>query len=318
MPRSTFSDVFKDPTWYMAVCLQFMGLCLLPLTCARLGQLVRQRSLWTPRQWMALPWVCTALFICTGRFLGAKGLWIWPMPNLGNILYDFGVGPLLLRDIAVLKLPLVAPVHIGGWWWLITFLSLLSVSVALVDLSPRPPWRAQNAGSASWLFLVLWSALVLITPYHLLSRSLFDRYLLPALPPLAVLCVQKLGPRPPSPAWIAVTLFLVFSLAGLQDYMAWNRARWQGIGYLRTELKAQPEQIDGGYEFNGLFTREESQRRTGSTSFYDQGPFGMWVLDDKYAVSFQPRPGCVERARVPYFSWLGLRTRYILVLERAR
>jgi hypothetical protein len=75
--------------------------------------------------------------------------------------------------------------------------------------------------------------------------------------------------------------------------------------------------IDGGIEFNGRYTLDEFQRRTGTRSFNEQGRYGFWVVEDTYSISTRPRPGRRELKRLPYFSWLGMKQRSLLILEHA-
>jgi len=322
-PPFTVGGCIKDALWLIGVCLEYLGLFTLPLACGRFIQLLYRRRLWTPRQWMAFPWVCLGILFLTGGFEGAKAFWIWPMPHLKNILYDLGTGPRILRNPDLVQSPLWDAPSAGAWWWLITALCVGAAALMLVEVIPslrRVTAGGYDAGWMQRLFLAIWAGCVLLFPYHILIYFSFDRYLLPALPPLVILAALALDAAPGAgarmTAWVLAALCLMFSLACVQDYLAWNRARWQGIAYLRTEKQAAPEQIDGGYEFNGLFTSEESMRRSGATSYFDQGPFGFWVIDDAYAVGFQPRRGFIAIAKIPYFSWLGMTTREILVLER--
>jgi len=335
VPRPSLFDAFKGMRWYTSVGLIYIGMFMFPLTCGKLFQLVRRKDSWTRSQWTVLPWFCILILFGTVRFQGTGFLWVRSMPMLPNVLYDLGTGPLTLRDTLLMKLPGGNPVTIGNWWWIVTLLCIGSAAIVCTEVFPpliKRLFGRHNVGSkesegerdeyefAQGLFLFLWGFSVIAAPYHFLVTSPFDRYLLPALPPFAILCARGLqsdglrGAR--VTAWTACALVLLFSLACVQDYMSWNRARWQGIDYLQTELKVPPTRIDGGFEFNGMYTSDEFRKRTGATSFYEWGPLGFWVLDDTYSISFQPRPGCRELTRIRYFSWLGMKTRYVLVLER--
>ena len=97
--------------------------------------------------------------------------------------------------------------------------------------------------------------------------------------------------------------------------MAWNRARWEDIRYLRHDLNVPDWQIDGGLQYNVLFTRETHWRLYGYRP-YDGGAKGWWIVDDTYALSFHPRPGMRVMRRIPYYSWLGMEERAMLVLTR--
>ena len=98
--------------------------------------------------------------------------------------------------------------------------------------------------------------------------------------------------------------------------MAFSRARWACVDHLHDVMGAEPRSIDGGYEYNGAYVADLYVAETGLPyEEWAQRP-GWWVLDNTYAVSILPRDGYVERHREGYFSWLGMTTRHVMVLER--
>lgn len=310
----------------------YLGLFLLPVTAGRVAELLRDRGGWTSRQWAAFPWVNLLLFFAIGSLRPNGVFWLRPMPLLGNILYNFGTGPLTLRDTYLLGME--QPVTLGsGWWWAVTVICLLSASVAAVDVLPRlakglirragepGPHRADTADTLPMeLFLCLWGFLTLAAPYFLVMGGAFDRYLISMAPPLTVLVASRISspPRKGVVAVVAAACLLVYlpSLASVQNYMAWNRARWQGLDYLREKVQAHPFDIDGGWEFNGTYCRDELLRRVGSQYVHYRGPKDFYILGDTYAVSFNPRPASSVIASFPYYSWLGMEERRILVLKK--
>ncbi|MBK7463773.1 MAG: hypothetical protein IPJ50_14310 [Betaproteobacteria bacterium] len=93
---------------------------------------------------------------------------------------------------------------------------------------------------------------------------IFDRYLLPLVPISILLLLSfnfeenvfeknSLGYF----ALFLVVFYSVFSVFSTRDYLEWNRVRWIALNDLLTVDKVRPNQIDGGYEFNGLFLRCE-------------------------------------------------------------
>lgn len=291
----------------------------------------------SPLLWPLAAWQCRARKgLRLGGVLGllAVGLVVWvvagarALPSLPNVLYDLGAGPLTFRDFLIHQNWSANPVSMGSAWWLVTALAmatLLLLMAALVPVAVRALARGVQGDAnesrseiAQDLFLLAWTGIVLLTPYYLLSYNMFDRYLLPAIPPLAILAVAhtRWTHRSSAIASASCLAVLVFSVACLQNYMAWNHARWQGIEYLRADLAHPPAVIDGGYEFNGVHTSAAFRRPERRGGFYDQGPLGFWVLDDRYAVTMGPRRGFKPIKRIPYFSWLGLRERHLLVIER--
>jgi hypothetical protein len=171
-----------------------------------------------------------------------------------------------------------------------------------------------------YTFLLILGALLVLAPCNSRTVIYFDRYLLPALVPFVLAVAGALPVRPPTswfrPGAFACALLFVFSLAGLQDYMAWNRARWDAIAFLRADLGAKDNQIDGGYEFNGMYTSDEFVARSGTGNIGNQGEKGWWVIDDRYKVAMTPQDRYAIVTRIPYFSWLGFEAREIFALAR--
>jgi hypothetical protein len=311
-----------------------LGFFALPLSAVRFVAALRGRAGWTTRQLAAVPWLCLLILPGIVELQGSPVVQFKPLPLLGNVLYDIGSGPLTLRDTYLMHLP--GPVRIGAWWWIPTLLSLVSAAVLCADLVPPlfrriAAWVRARAGRddggetppdsrfAQWAFVLLCGAMFLCAPYHLLmGPGTFDRYLLPAVPPFLILLAAGRGARRgvPLAGWILCGLLFAYSLACVQDYMAWNRARWEAIAILEDERGVESSRIDGGYEYNGVATRDEFMRVTGAGP-HDWGTKGFWILDDAYCVSFNPRAGYGEIGRVAYFSWLGMATRHLLLLERA-
>lgn len=330
--RLTAKLLLRRTMYDAGVALIYAGLFVLPVTLGRLVHLaVRPRS-WTVAQWVALPLSIGLVFYCA-TIWGPNGAHFPRLPMLGNILHYGGTGPLTLRDTYLMGMPRPILPEIR-WWVLLTGLSLVSVGVFLAEVvvplagklfaSRGGDNRGEVAAAADDhfvgdLFLLVWSLGILLAPYHLVMAGTFDRYLLPAAAPLVVLCARGLRQTTFRALPVVIgALCLIVALPGLaavQDYLAWNRARWQALDYLRVQLKVPPQLIDGGYEFNSVFTRDEATKLWGDR-YGMWGPNGFWVLDDVFAVSFNWRPGYRTIATAPYFSWLGMKERSLMVLDR--
>jgi hypothetical protein len=108
----------------------------------------------------------------------------------------------------------------------------------------------------------------------------------------------------------SLVLYGAFSIAGTHDYLSWNRARWQALNNLMTELRLSPSDIDGGYEFNGWYLPESEYRTKTAKSLW-------WVDGDDFMVTFGAVPGFTELRRYPYRRWIPPAHGNILVLGRA-
>lgn len=322
--------VLQIGRYVFASCIYF-GLFLLPFAIAYGLWLTRRPSAWT---WMRTYWagmilIWLTMFGC-GFMLMPRAA---PMPLLTNIIRNFGVGPLTLHDTTHLY-PGWGPVQFGAmFWWTVTALSMLSATVLAVELFARfvrpALWKTatgRRAGShvrhAQYLFLVGLAAAHLLALQNPWVTVLFDRYLLPSLMPLAILSAVLLtrinAQRTVTVALAVCLACLAFSLVSLQDYFAWNRARWEAVEILRTEYGATNQQIEGGYEFNGAFTSDAYMEVNDSTDFLDTGLYAWWTFDPEYAITFLPREGFTWERDVPYFSWLGMEERHVVILKRIR
>ena len=107
-----------------------------------------------------------------------------------------------------------------------------------------------------------------------------------------------------------LALTAAFAVAGTKDYLAWNRVRWIALDELLQTGQATPAQIDGGYEFNGMY---------GAVRGYHvkPGKNWWWVDDDTYMITFGPAPGRTIVKEYRYRSWLHPQDDRILVLRRA-
>ena len=319
----------------VAVSLTYMGLFILPLSAGIATQLICKKRKWQKGQWIVLPWMLLCVVIFTAHiYQGGTFIWIRPLPMLPNILYDIGTGPLTLRDTLT---PETSPIRIGAWWWLIATAAFSAISILLTDVIPTLYSRTvsffrsrpdKTSEDDSWvcfrqqLFLFCWAFCFIAAPYHAVMPFPFDRYLLPAIIPLAVLAAARMadsqGRAATTVTCLLICIFTAFSTVSVHDYLAWNRARWQGLDFLRNTLDADPLEIDGGYEYNGMFLKKHFEETMNTSSFHEQGPKGFWVLREKYAVSFHPREGFHSIKAMPYPSWMKRTDRELLVLKRNR
>ncbi|MCC6152621.1 MAG: glycosyltransferase family 39 protein [Candidatus Hydrogenedentes bacterium] len=287
----------------------YVGLFLLPLATMHATRMLRR-----PRRTGRGQWV--RVFVCTGFYSLAMALGALPLPHLlPNMLRDLYVGPHTLYDTYFAN-RLWAPVSAGfGAWYAISFIAALSAGVMFASWrgvrGPLLRNKQSQAGyaprRAQYWFLYSWAALLLVSPLNPALTIYFDRYLLPAMVPLFILsaaglrCISR-------PVWTVavglVILFYGFSVASVQDYLAWNRARWDGIELLRAKYGARDEQIDGGYEFNGMYTSAKYRQAHPDRAIDYSGERPWWVMEEVYAVSLLPRDGYETIDTIKYRSWL--------------
>jgi len=168
-------------------------------------------------------------------------------------------------------------------------------------------------------FLMFWAVFMIVALYHPWLPVRFDRYFLGALPPVLVLAAMAPGGRGRILSGVQAVAFVAlftFSVLGLQDYMAWNTARWDVVNRLMEEDGIPPTEIDGGYEFNGWHTSPLFIEKDGPRAFLHSGELGWWAVEDTWAVSWLPRPGFETVREVPYDSWLAGEKGKLLLLKK--
>ena len=178
------------------------------------------------------------------------------LPFTGNVLHEGGLGPVRLMDVVTHAAP-HAPRTAAGWWVAAT---ALGAAGALMGVSR---WREALRGARAWSpdrrrTLALFAGCAAAWTLPLVPASYIDRYVL-ALLPLWLLAPapDNAGRRGGATTWaaagLALALMAAFSVAATRDYFAWNRARWHLLEEALGPGQLAPDQIDGGFEFNGWF-----------------------------------------------------------------
>ncbi len=235
---------------------------------------------------------------------------------LPNVLYDFGLGAITLRDAFFLALPSLP--RLGPAFTVpLTIASLVSAAMLGVALLSRVIPMLRSPVTAFCLGALGLTALGTLGQ----SAYYFDRYLLPVLP-LAMAGVVAVSPavRIGAGYGVAIVALALYSVAGTHDYMEWNRVRWQML----TALEARgvtAERIDGGMEYNAerLAARlrtspSDAQARRGQAATVKSW---WWVIDDEWVVAFGPLDGYEVADSRSYSRWLGMDEGRVLLLHRA-
>ncbi len=233
------------------------------------------------------------------------------MPFRGNIIEKYGLGPLRLYDIITLKMNNIY-IFPKSIWLFITIISIISATILIINIIHifLNSHYLQNKQTFSFLFTIF-------TIYILIFglAKYFDRYLLLLIPIGLYFCFiisQDLRKH-----YVYVLLLIpyaIFTVGGTHDYLSFHRTKWRALNYLVKELKVPYQEIDGGFEFNGL---------TGFKNF--KTPKGVnplkswwWVYDDKYVISLGKIDGYYEIKKFPFKKWIPYKTNYIYVLRRIK
>jgi hypothetical protein len=118
---------------------------------------------------------------------------------------------------------------------------------------------------------------------------------------------------PRAPRFAAFALLIAYGLlavVGTRDYLEWNRVRWVALEQLMRDDGVQPQDIDGGFEFNALYLYEPP---FDSTAVSEKS--WWFVKRDTYQVGFGPVPGYSIVRRYTYQQWLPWRIQPVVVLR---
>jgi 4-amino-4-deoxy-L-arabinose transferase-like glycosyltransferase len=219
------------------------------------------------------------------------------IPLMGNIMNPYGIGPVDLRDVTVLRLEHIEPVP-AIVWQLLCLVGIIGGGVLLWAMI-NSIQNVQENDKPSLCFLLCFAIAYCLV---MLVGGTYDRYLIPLIPVLSVLLLTGLPEQDyPTPAtnsqagrYAAVFFFLVgawFSIAGTANYFSWNRARWSALRYLTHEAGIAPTQIDGGFEFNGYYNYTDDDITSLKEKADPTRKSWWWVHDDAYMVTFGPVDG---------------------------
>jgi dolichyl-phosphate-mannose-protein mannosyltransferase len=257
------------------------------------------------------------ILLVTGYFLVFKRM----MPYTGNILNIYGSGIATLRDVMILKLAHLAPLP-GILWVFITLAGAAGAGMLVFVVRKYMPdlsWRARKLhfnAPGEVLFLLCFLLLYLIV---MVVGGAFDRYLIPVAPVCCALIGYLLsgyvsaGKVARRVVYGVLLVYGCFSVSCTSDYLSWNRARWEALQFLMREEHIRPEQIDGGFEFNGYYLYDDTKM-----DFQEdpQKKSWWWVKDDAYLISFGPVEGYRVMKEFGYRKFLHLSSGRIYILFR--
>ncbi|HET9062501.1 MAG TPA: hypothetical protein VFO62_04355, partial [Candidatus Binatia bacterium] len=296
--------------------IEYLGLSLLPLAVVATTVAFRSLPLRALAMTAGLGAIAYFLYLREGAL----------MPYLPNLVYDFGVGALTLRDTLFLGMP--PPLQLGAPYRIsLTVVAIVTSAAVLACWSRTLPGVRRVEAAVVALALALLSAGSLLHTHYY-----FDRYLLPLLALAAAGTAGAIAetgrhrqpPRPNGPigmtAVLALALMGWFSVAGMHDYLAWNRARYALLDELRTQDGVKPTRIDGGMEFNAWHLAKESgYAPTDAEVKIGADPTAKswwWVIDDEYVVSMRPLAGYELHSSRLYDTWLVPGGRASMVMLR--
>jgi hypothetical protein len=288
------------------ISLFYLGLFLLPVSLCVLASVWAAQKKKVQILFAISLWVLLLAYFFFQRDAG-------PMPLSSGVLTRSGVGPATLRDAFFLDLNARPDLPVV-FWKTVTVLSAMGatalmtlIGLFIVETAPKLRSATMTDNQVMALFLLFIGAIYLAP---ILLTTLFDRYLIFAIPFLAAALVAAFPPLPKLsarifvPAMAILTAFVLFSVCTTRDYLTWNRARWAVTNDLlaREHLDAGKMELDGGFEFNGL-------------NFYERKDWWR-VKDPAYIISFGPVPGYASIEEHQYSQWLPAGTGKVMALKK--
>ncbi len=285
-----FEESQKEWFTHTMILFFYLGFFLLP------GSLFLAPTAWNT---LHRPWMKVVAFLVAG--LMAYGVYIrWDAMPFGNVIFNWGLGPIALKDVAHEINPALRLSYDG----FIMFKTAGTLGAFLIGwllvatIFARTPSRTLRHMSR---FAAV--AMAGYGAYLLLDLFFFDRYYLYLVPLLIVMLLPVAAQYKPDrlvvlPAAILAGFLVFFSVAGTHDYLSWNRARWSLLNE-GLQQGIPPTEIDGGFEFNGMYeTGPQKQNLRYQPSWW-------FVKNDTYAVSFGPLD-CYDKVKsIAYPRWLN-------------
>ena len=303
----TFSKLFKrigHATFFtecikrIGLLLIYLGIFLLPLHILLCKKIKKQKQL-----------IPTFLLTATGFVIMLLRIENFPW---GNVFYNFGLGPKLLKDgYYFINVSPTLPVELIRF---ITGLGIAGGCILIYNLFYDPNWQKTTADKYFLIRFFILSNIILYVGFLMLDVYFFDRYFIPLIL-LAIIFLMtfistiKIHPFSWFLATAVLATLMTFSITATHDYLSWNRARWKGLNYLTEEIKISPKKIDGGFEFNGWHKTAEEKNEEGPKSWW-------WVADDEYVISFGELGWFNKYKAFPFKTYLPPATDTIYILKK--
>jgi hypothetical protein len=283
----------------------YLGVLMTPVVLA--SRLIRWRS--------RLAIVClAALVIVPGAGILYKHQW---MPIDQSSLWNVGLNPILFSRADLWP---KAPHTV---WIAITLVGLICAAVVWREIAciAARDWRTVRTTGISRRAIapvVTLSASLALSTTPLWFVFTFDRYYLwPFVLLLALWTRLQAGAaadrattrRPWTAAAVAVLACLgLFDVVALHDYYAFTRARWAAVDALRAAGVAG-EDIDGGFEVNGLLSYHADQRLD------PEHPWYAAKMHPAALLSLGPVDGFTASATYEFPRWMPPGTGVVYVLR---
>lgn len=235
--------------------------------------------------------------------------WINPPVMLHrNVIFDLGIGPVLLKDTYILKVRRVTGLPPGLFYAVVYCAAVAQVALwglGIQWLRQLMQWQGTRDGdAASFLASLalcaagLYVGIILLTGFH-------DRYLIPVCVLIIMWLVagrvvsnRSLHWSGPAPAAVTMLVMGSFSVAAVHDFMELKRAQHRATQYVIDKLGVSPCEFDGGFELNGYHCYRKEFTSVEGASWW-------WVAKEKYVLTLGPLPDYRVVKTIPFKRYLG-------------
>ena len=228
----------------------------------------------------------------------------------GNVLFNFGIGPILLKDTYILGIKRIASLppwfyYILVWWAVVSLGIILPLIYNCICQILR--MMIQSSENTQISFLSCLSIIfILIYGGSIILIGIRDRYLIP-LSAMAIIFLFSysgelknccLSLKGLIPAAVPLFFMIILSVAGTHDFMALKRSQTLALNYLTQDLKVRPCNLDGGMEFNGYNAYHLDHAPPRGVSWW-------WVDREDYVVTLGNLNGFQTVRKFPFHRLLG-------------
>ncbi|MGO9568412.1 MAG: hypothetical protein ACLP5H_12800 [Desulfomonilaceae bacterium] len=232
-----------------------------------------------------------------------------PVYFFRNVIFNFGIGPILLKDTYILEITRAATIP-KPLYYLILYWSILSLGalLGLMLSSLRRLLRtARGAAPQEIKFLPLFALFAGLMYLGVITPGGFhDRYLIPVCMFFIVWVVSDLEPnwdqsfnlRAMLGGLVPFLVLALFALLGTHDFMDMKRSLKKAQDYLVFQMNVQPCDIDGGLEFNGYHCYSPDFRPHKGLSWW-------WVRKEDYLITLGLLSGYQVVRTFPFKRCLG-------------
>ncbi|MFH0958462.1 MAG: glycosyltransferase family 39 protein, partial [Pseudomonadota bacterium] len=227
-----------------------------------------------------------------------------PVAFFRNIIIDFGIGPLLLKDTYILHIPRVWQIPVSLYYCLAFWSAINAFALAMMayssisnivdrarDKDIEPPSLTPTFSLA---LVIVYSGIILFTGYH-------DRYLIPVCIFIIVWIISEkyetlnlvFWKNSLVPAFVAIIIIGCFSVGAVHDLVKTKTALKQAQDYVVNDLAVPPCSLDGGFEFNGFNCYKKGYVQKPGLSWW-------WVDREDYVLTLGPLPGYTVEKIFPF------------------